>query len=80
MHPQKKDASSTELSNTVFSLSVFSDVNSRIMTDAIFLCNQYYSTVVHLLIIHSNILSWNIIEKTYLTTWGLEPASKLKSS
>ena len=36
MHPQKKDASSTELSNTVFSLSVFSDVNSRIMTGAIF--------------------------------------------
>ena len=25
--------------------------------------------------IHSNILSWNIIEKTHLATWGLEPAS-----
>ena len=71
--PQKKEASSTELSNTVFSHS--SNVNSHIMTDAILLCNQYYSTIVHLLIIYSNILSWNNIEKTYLATWGLEPAS-----
>ena len=34
MHPQKKDASSQELSNSVFSNS--SNVNSHIMTDAIF--------------------------------------------
>ena len=25
--------------------------------------------------LYSNILSWNIIEKTRLATWGLEPAS-----
>ena len=39
--------------------------------------NQDYSIVVHLLIIYSNILSWNIIEKIHLATWGLEPASPL---
>ena len=38
MHPKKKVAPNTELSNTVFSHS--SNVNSLIMTDAIFLCNQ----------------------------------------
>ena len=39
------------------------------------LCNQYYCTVVYTLIIHSNIFSWTIIEKTHLATQGLEPAS-----
>ena len=52
MHPQKKDASSPELSNTV--LSHLSYFNSHIMTDAIFcyVANQYYCTVVYILIIY----------------------------
>ena len=39
------------------------------------MCNQYYYTVVYILIIciaiFSHRTSW---KKTYLATWGLEPA------
>ena len=31
-------------------------------------------------IFYSITLSWNIIEKSYLTTWGLEPASLVSST
>ena len=47
---KKKDTSSPELSNTVFSHS--SIVNSHVMTDVFLLCNQYYCAVVYILIIY----------------------------
>ena len=65
----KKDASSTELRNTVFFHP--SNVNSHIMTDAI---SVMYSILLHrslyIIYIYSNILSWKIIEKKKtLATW-----------
>ena len=41
----------------------------------ILLCNQYYSTVVHLLIIYIAIFVMEHHWKNLLATWGLEPAS-----
>ena len=41
-------------------------------------CNQYYSTIVYLLIIYIAIFCHGTsLKKTFLGTWGLEPASPL---
>ena len=67
-----RPSSSPELSNTVFFHS--SNVNSHIMTDAIFvmqsilMCRSLYINYINIILlyicIYSHILSWNIIEKT----------------
>ena len=71
--PKKKDASSQELSNTVFPIRPMSILTSWLTL--ILLCNQYYSTVVHLLIIYIAIFVMEYHWKNLLATWGLEPAS-----